>query len=87
MHESLDMRAKNKESTRFDIEGMQWKDKAQIFIPELQMNWGEAWSALKKSWKSYKKARASNNQMEMNILAVRINNIQEWMGIEVTDFD
>ena len=43
-----------KESTRFDTEGMHWKDKAQIFIPELQMNWEQARSALKKSWKSYK---------------------------------
>ncbi|MFZ0512618.1 MAG: hypothetical protein WAM14_13500 [Candidatus Nitrosopolaris sp.] len=43
-----------KESTRFDTEGMHWKDKAQIFIPELQMNWEQARSALKKSWKSYR---------------------------------
>ena len=60
---------------------------AQIFIPELQMKWAEASNALKKSWKSYKIARASNDQMEMNILAVRINNIREWMGIEVTEFE
>jgi hypothetical protein len=86
MRENLNMPTKNKESTRFDTEGMHWKDKAQIFIPELQMNWGQASDALKKSWKSYETARASNNQMEMNVLAVRINNIQEWMGIEVTEF-
>ena len=84
MHENLTAK---KESTRFDTEGLDWKDKAQIFIPELQMNWGEASDALKKSWKSYKIARASNDQMEMNVLAVRINNIQEWMGIEVTEFE
>ena len=76
-----------KESTQFNTVGMNWKDKAQIFIPELQMKWGEASDVLKKSWKSYKIARASNDQMEMNILAVRINNIQEWMGIEVTEFE
>jgi hypothetical protein len=84
MHESLTAK---KESTRFDTEGMDWKAKAQIFIPELQMNWGEASDSLEKSWKSYKIARASNDKMEMNVLAVRINNIQEWMGIEVTEFD
>jgi hypothetical protein len=84
MHEKLTAK---KESTRFDTECMEWKDKAQIFIPELQMTWGEASDALEKSWKSYKRARASNDQMEMNVLAVRINNIQEWMGIEVTEFD
>jgi hypothetical protein len=84
MHENLTAK---KESTRFDTEGMDWKDKAKIFIPELQMNWEEASDALEKSWKSYKIARASNDQMEMNVLAVRINNIQEWMGIEVTEFE
>ena len=31
-------------------------------------------------------ARASNNQMEMNVQAIRINNIQEWTGIEVTEW-
>ncbi|MGC1927942.1 MAG: hypothetical protein WA667_03135 [Candidatus Nitrosopolaris sp.] len=31
-------------------------------------------------------ARASNNQIEMNVQAIRINNIQEWMGVEVTEF-
>ncbi len=84
MHENLTAK---KESTRFDTEGMDWKDRSQIFIPELQMNWGEASAALEKSWKSYKIAQASNDQMEMNVLAVRINNIQEWMGIEVTEFE
>jgi hypothetical protein len=84
MYENLTAK---KESTRFDTEGMDLKDKAQIFIPELQMNWGEASDALEKSWKSYKIARDSNDQLEMNVLAVRINNIQEWMGIEVTEFE
>jgi hypothetical protein len=45
------------ESTRFDTEGMDWKHKAQIFIPELQMNWGETSDGLEKSWISYKIAR------------------------------
>jgi hypothetical protein len=38
-------------SERYNLEDYDTTDRNSIYIPELQMSWGEAWSALKKSWK------------------------------------
>jgi hypothetical protein len=42
-------------SSKYDIEGISWDEVRQLFIPELDMCWGPACSALKKSWYAYKK--------------------------------
>jgi hypothetical protein len=71
-------------SSKYDIEGMHWTELQQIFLPELEMCWGPACSALKKSWYSYK--RAGKEGVYRGDIAFRINKIQNAMGIQKSEF-
>src|SRR5262249_13357637 len=71
-------------SSKYDIQGMHWQELQQIFLPNLNMNFGQAVSALKKSWKAYKIAGRSGEPR--GDLAYRIVRIQDALGIEKSTF-
>jgi Ran GTPase-activating protein (RanGAP) involved in mRNA processing and transport len=71
-------------SSRYDIQGMHWQELQQLYLPELNMRWGPAVSALKKLWKSYK--IAGRTRESRSDLAWKINQIQKAMGIEKSEF-
>ena len=71
-------------STIYDIQGMHWQELQQLYLPELNMRWGPAVSALKKLWKSYKIAGRTGEPR--SDLAWKINQIQKAMGIEKSEF-
>src|SRR5215813_4146725 len=55
-------------SSRYDIQGMHWQELQQLYLPELNMRWGPAVSALKKLWKSYKIAGISNTNLSFRVI-------------------
>jgi hypothetical protein len=71
-------------SSRYDIQGMHWQELQQLYLPELNMRWGPAVSALKKLWKSYKIAGRTGEPR--SDIAWKINQIQKAMGIEKSEF-
>jgi hypothetical protein len=72
-------------STKYDIEGMHWSELQQIFLPEIQMCWGPACSALKKSWHQFRMlGKAGQYRADIGF---RINRIQRALGIPVTRFE
>jgi hypothetical protein len=71
-------------SSKYDIQGMHWQELQQLYLPELNMRWGPAVSALKKLWKSYKIAGRTGEPR--SDLAWKINQIQKAMGIEKSEF-
>ena len=40
-------------SSRYNIQGKHWQELQQLYLPELNMRWGPASSALRKSWYTY----------------------------------
>jgi hypothetical protein len=71
-------------SSKYDT-GIHWTELERIYLPEINMTWGQACSAIKKSWFSYKMAGKSG--MYRGDIAYRIQNIQRVMGIPITEFD
>lgn len=71
-------------SSKYPSEGMHWRELQQIFLPGLNMNWGQACSALKKLWKSYK--IAGRNGEPRRDIAWKINRLQSAMGIKKSEF-
>jgi hypothetical protein len=72
-------------SSRYDLESKDWDNIREIFIPELQMTFGQASSALKRSWYAYRRSRKEGSGYN-NDLAWRINRIQHYLGIPLTEF-
>src|SRR5215831_5361049 len=71
-------------SSRYDIQDMHWQELQQLYLPELNMRWGPAVSALKKLWKSYKIAGRTGEPR--SDLAWKINRVQVAMGLEKSEF-
>ena len=71
-------------SSKYDTQNMHWQELQQLYLPELNMRWGPAVSALKKLWKSYKIAGRTGEPR--SDLAWKINQIQKAMGIEKSEF-
>jgi hypothetical protein len=63
---------------------MHWQELQRLYLPELNMRWGPAVSALKKLWKSYKIAGRTGEPR--SDFAWKINQIQKAMGIEKSEF-
>jgi len=63
---------------------MHWQELQQLYLPELNMRWGPAVSALKKLWKSYKIAGRTGEPR--SDLAWKINRVQVAMGLEKSEF-
>jgi len=59
---------------------MHWQELQQLYLPELNMRWGPAVSALKKLWKSYKIAGRTGEPR--SDLAWKINRVQVAMGLK-----
>lgn len=72
-------------SSRYDLESKDWDNIRDIFIPQLEMTFGQACSALKRSWYAYKMSRKEVGGYN-NDLAWRINRIQHYLGIPLTEF-
>lgn len=77
-------------STKFEIEGLRWDELKAIEIPDLldqdgnPMNWGQACSALRKTWYRYKTEKRQG--INVRPLAYRIKKIQRSMGITEAQF-
>jgi hypothetical protein len=73
-------------STKYpEIENMHWSEIAAIYVPELQMRWGSACSALKKSWFHLKLLKRRGEYA--GDIQWRIQKIQRSLGIPVTQFE
>ena len=53
-----------------------------VSIYELQMTWGSAWSALRKSWQGFYAARRTRDSETIDVLLERITMIRKYMGLE-----
>lgn len=71
-------------STKYDLENMDWNQIREIYLPEIQMSWGSACEAMRKSWFSYKMSKKEGDRGWDIIL--RINKIQRALGIPLTEF-
>jgi len=71
-------------SSNYDIENMDWNELRDLYIPELQMCWGPACEAMRKSWFHYKMLKKEGDRGWDIIL--RINRIQRGLGLEMTEF-
>ena len=71
-------------ATKYDLESMSWNEIREIYLPEIQMTWGAACEAMRKSWFSYKMSKREGDRGWDIIL--RINRIQRALGIEMTEF-
>src|SRR5215831_14524360 len=71
-------------STKYDLESMSWNEIREIYLPEIQMSWGSACEAMRKSWFSYKMSKREGDRGWDIIL--RINKIQRALGIPLPDF-
>jgi len=69
-------------SSRFNTENMGAHERNNLHIKELGMSMGQAWGALKKSWKQYKFALATGDYKKIEGLKDRISYIREAMGLE-----
>jgi len=69
-------------SSRYNIEDMDHEERNSIYIPELQMTWGSAWSALRKSWQGFYAARRTGDSESIDTLLERITMIRKYMGLE-----
>ena len=74
-------------STKYDLEGMHWEEARDTWIPELSMSFGQAVSALKKSWLAFKLNRQKGEEDRVFYYANQINQIQKALGIDITEFD
>jgi len=71
-------------SSKYPIESMDWRDLQRLYLPEINQNWGQACSSLRKLWKSYK--IAGRNGEPRSWQAWNIRKIQSAMGIEKSNF-
>jgi len=72
-------------SSKYPIEGLHWRELQQIYVEDLQMTWGSACSALKKAWRVFKLGKLRGEYV--TDLAMRINRLQDGMGIPRTEFE
>ena len=70
-------------SSKYDIQGMSWTEISEIYLPEIDMRFGSACSALKKCWYAYKMVRKQG--LDSGDLVYRINCIQSVMGIKKSE--
>lgn len=71
-------------SSKYPIESMHWKEAQQIYLPEVRMNFGQAISAVKRSFQAYRIAGARGEPR--GDIAYRINRLQSAMGLEKSQF-
>lgn len=69
-------------SHRFNVEDMEANERNMIYIPELGMSYGSAWSSLKKSWRQLKYCLKIGDYERVEMLKERISNIRAAMGLE-----
>ena len=73
-------------SSRYNLEDKDWDNIREIFIEPLDMTFKQAFSALKRSWFAYKRSRKEGVGYNSE-LGWRINRIQYYLGIPLTEFD
>src|SRR5215831_4486771 len=73
-------------SSRFDLQSKDWNNIKEIFIPELEMTFAQACSASKRSWFAYKMSRKQGVGHNSE-LSWRINRIQYYLGIPLTEWE
>ncbi len=61
---------------------MDHEERNSIYIPELQLTWGSAWPALRKSWQGFYAARRTGDNQRIDMLLECITMIRESMGLE-----
>ena len=75
-------------STRFpDVHLMDWRQKQELYIEELDMNWGQACGALKRCWIGFHTSKRKGEDEKTLEYADKINSIQHEMGITETEFE
>ena len=72
-------------SDKYPIEGLHWRELQRIYVEDLQMTWGSACSAIKKTWRVFKLGKLRGEYV--TDLAMRINRLQDGMGIPRTEFE
>ena len=72
-------------SEKFPIQDMGWSAMKGVYIPELSMSFGQACSALKKSWRHYR--ILGREGAYRDDIGWRIQRIQQALGLERTQFE
>jgi hypothetical protein len=72
------------QSSKFDIQNMDWRELREMYLPEVKMKFGPACSAIRKLWKSYKIAGRMGESRSWQ--AWKITEIQRAMGLEESIF-
>jgi hypothetical protein len=78
----LEGKIRTDERSRFDVENMEAAERNAIYVPELAMEYGAGWSALKKSWAQLKYCLKTGDFEQVEVLKARIYLIREAMGLE-----
>ncbi len=75
------------ESTKYDFLSMGDKELRELWIPELMMNFGQACSALTKSWYGLKLCLRDGDLDRARYYSQVINEIQDALGVPVTEWN
>jgi hypothetical protein len=65
---------------------LDWREKQQFFIPELEMTYGEVCSSFKKAWRGYKLARLQGDEENVQFYARIIRKLRTGLGYKKTAF-
>jgi hypothetical protein len=74
------------QSSKYDFQSIDWRELQQLYLPEINMTFGQGCSSLIKLWKGYRQARLQGLPGSSEI-SYKINAIQRAMGVEVTHFE
>jgi hypothetical protein len=69
-------------SDKYDVDSMSAEERNMIYLREIDMTWGCAWSALRKSWKLLKQGLKEGDYHKVDAMKVRICRIRSAMGID-----
>lgn len=69
-----------------ELADMDWRERDQFFLEDLNMTWQQACGSLKKCWKGFYTSRRKGDEDMMNEYARRIVDLQQGMGITEADF-
>ena len=69
-------------SHRFNVEDMEANERNSMYIAELGMSYGSAWSSLKKSWRQLKYCLKIGDFERVEMLKERISTVRWYMGLE-----
>lgn len=75
------------ESSKYDFQSYSSSELKSLWIDDLQMTFGASVSALVKAWNGFKLNKDRGDESNMRYYMRVINNLQNGLGIEETEWD